>query len=439
MATEVLSVGDVFPVRGYPRYTYQQQVAAERAVTKYAHGGSGVLLLYGPSKSGKSVLVQKVLPGALYVEAPNSDTAEGLWQSANTKLGTHTTRSKGYEVSDSHELGISGGASAVGRFLAGWKWNRSKKNSRSGTATDVANIVVTRTLLKKKRVLIIDDLHMLPREEQRKIIQNVKPFVDAGGRAIVIASGHRAEFIPTLVPNMNGSYETVPFGLWNTAGQRELLAKIAKDGWVKLRLQAPSGLAEQLADNAFGSPQTMQRLSAAVAEVNGHDHAAPELTEVFAPTDWDSFYRDSLDPVLPEVRWVEKLTKGPKGKSRDLYPTYNYGNADGYRLIMLALRDLLPRVDIDVDDVQRRIVEITRDEPLPGVKLACPRKVETVKKLTLMSKSAATEVMDEIDEEQLEDLAEQSGADPVLEYQEQTNKVRIVDPLFAYALRWWPI
>lgn len=434
-----LSVGEVFPVRGYPQYTYQQQEAAERAVKRYETGGSGVLLMYGPSKSGKSVLVRKVLSTALYVEAPNSDTAEGLWASANAALGTHTTRSKGDETSDAHELGIGGGLTGIAQIIGSWKWTKSRKNSRGATATDPSNIVVTKMLLKKKRLLIIDDLHMLHRDEQRKILQNLKPFVDAGGRVVLIASGHRAEFIPTLVPNMAGSFTTVRFGLWSGPDQLKRLAQIAKDGWVKLRMQAPAGLAETLAENSFGSPQTMQRLSAAVVEANGFDAATSELTELSAPKDWDDFYMNSLDPVLSEVRWVKRLTKGPEGKPRDKYPTHSYGPSDGYRLIMLALRDLLPQVDIDVNVLQRRIIELTKDEPLPGVTLPCPRKVETVTKLGLMSKSAATDLLDELDETQLEALVEQSGADPVLEYQKQNNQVRIVDPLFAFALRWWPI
>lgn len=439
MTNEALAVDTVFPIRGYPEYTYQKQDAIEQSVARYAASGSGALLVYGPSKSGKSVLVQKVLPGALYVEAPNTDTADGFWQAANTALGTHTTRSVGDETSDSREIGLSAGVSSVGRFLAKWSWSKSKKDSRGATATDPSNIVVTKALLKAKRVLIVDDLHMLPRDEQRKIVQNIKPFVDKGGRAILIASGHRAEFIPTLVPNMNGSFQTINFGLWKDANQLSQLAQIAKDGWVKLRMQAPAGLAERLAENAFGSPQTMQRLSAALVVDNGHHEAASELTELNPPADWDKFYKTSLSPVLSEVRWVKKLTKGPKGKARDQYPTHDHGPADGYRLIMLALRDLLPEVDVDVDVLQRKIVEITKDKPLPGVKLACPRKVETVKKLSLMSKSAATYVLDEMDESQLEDLVDQSGADPMLEYQEENNQVRIVDPLFAFALRWWPI
>jgi hypothetical protein len=430
VTTEALAVDDVFPVRGYPKYTYQQQKIVEENVARYAASGSGVLLVYGPSKSGKSVLVQKVLPKALYVEAPNTETADGFWQA---------TRSEGDETSDSREIGLTAGVSSFGRFLGRWSWSKSKKNSRGGSATDPSNIVVIRALLKTGRVLIIDDLHMLRRDEQRKIVRNIKPFVDNGGRVILIASGHRAEFIPTLVPNMGGSFKPINFGLWSDPGQLGQLAQIAKDGWIKLRMQAPAGLAEQLAENAYGSPQTMQRLSAALVVDNGHHFAAGELTELEPPTDWDAFYKTSLSPVLSEVRWVKKLTKGPKGKARDQYPTHKYGPADGYRLIMLALRELLPSVDIDVDVLQQKIVEITKDTPLPGVTLACPRKVETVKKLSLMSKSAATDVLDDMDEAQLEELAEQSGADPVVEYQEQNSQVRIVDPLFAFALRWWEI
>ncbi|WAC52164.1 AAA family ATPase [Frigoribacterium sp. SL97] len=370
MTTEALAVDDVFPVRGYPKYTYQQQKSVEGDVARHAASGSGVLLVYGPSKSGKSVLVQKVLPKALYVEAPNTETAEGFWQAANTALGTHTTRSEGDETSESREIGLSAGVSSVGRFVGKWGWNRSKKNSRGGTSTDPSNIFVTRALLKTKRVLIIDDLHMLHRDEQRKIVRNITPFVDKGGRVILIASGHRAELIPTLVPNMGGSFKANNFGLWSDAGQLGQLAQIVKDGWIKLRTQAPAGLAERLAENAYGSPQTMQRLSAALVVNNNYYFAADELSELVSPTDWDEFDKTSLAPVLSEVRWVKKLTKGPKGKARDEYPTHKYGPADGYRLIMLALRELLPNVDVDVDVLRRKLSKSRRAHRYSG--LRCP-------------------------------------------------------------------
>src|SRR5690606_2120805 len=151
----VLSVGDVFPVRGFPKYTYQQRAALEQAVTTYAEQGSGVLLVFGPTKSGKSVLVRKVLADALHIEASNSETAEDLWNAANTELGTHTTRSKGKETGQSHELTTTVGVSWWVRLTSAWKAMGSKKHTNTVGATDRSNVVVTRELLRQRRVLII--------------------------------------------------------------------------------------------------------------------------------------------------------------------------------------------------------------------------------------------------------------------------------------------
>jgi len=428
---EQLSVDDVFPIRGYPRYTYQPREDFERRVQRYAESGSGVLLVYGPTKSGKSVLVKKVLPHALYVEAPNATTAEEFWNVANTTLGTFTGRTAALEAGHSDEVTLGGGLSGwIGGLFVRWKGTYSKKKLDGASATDPANVVVLRTLRASSRVLIIDDLHILPRDEQRKILQNVKPFVDNGGRVVVIAAGYRAPSITTLVPNMSWS-STVEFTLWDA----RTLENIAEDGWAALNLSAPAGLAAELAEQSYGSPQTMQKLSSALAHSNGYEYRQAEPATLTAPADDQTFYKGTLSSVLLEVQWLRKLTDGPAGRPRNQYKTHSHGDADGYKLIVLALRDLLPNMEITSRDLQRKILEITTFTTPP----AAPRKNETTSKLASMSKMASRPILDDANEAELERDNETAGVDPVLEYQENEAVVRIVDPLFAFALRWWPI
>jgi hypothetical protein len=438
--TEKLAIGDVFPIRGIPRHTYQHRVALEEAVSTFGTSGSGVLLVYGPTKSGKSVLVRKVLVDALYVEASLASTATDFWEVANAQLGTFTGRSSGKENTTTHELTSSVGIKAWWvKVSASWKAIGSRKSSAGRSANDPANAVVVRELRARGRALVIDDLHMLPRAEQRQIVQNIKPFVDDGGRVVIIAAGHRAEFIPTLIPNMSGSFTPLKFKLWD----KPALAQIAKDGWAALNLDAPSSLPDELAENSFGSPQTMQRLSAELANVNvSFDRSAAKATlaaqaTLHAPPDWDDFYRGTLDEILPEVRWVKKLALGPAGKQRSEYTTHDHGKIDGYRLITIALRSMLPNQDPLRDELQRVITSLTVSATPP----ATPRKNETTSKLAAMSRMAERPLMDDTREADLAAVEEAAGVDPVLEFQESgpTSTVRIVDPLFAFALRWWPL
>lgn len=71
-----------------------------------------------------------------------------------------------------------------------------------------------------------------------------------------------------------------------------------------------------------------------------------------------------------------------------------------------------------------------------------PRRGETTSKLSYLSKLAASPLDLRLDEKQLDDRAEDlngADSDPVLEYQESgpISVLRIVDPQFAFALRWW--
>ncbi len=458
-------IDEVFPLRGFPTYTYQRREALEQSITKFATSGTGVALVQGPTKSGKSVLVKKALIGAektamgepqnisklaLYVAATHAETRDEFWSVANANLGTFTGRSKGIDASESHEAESSFRFHWLVELGGKWRTRAERKQSDGNSAQDPANVVVIRELNRSGRALIIDDLHMLPRLEQQRIMKGLKPFVDEGGRLIVIAAGYRAALIPGLVPNMNGSFQPFEFDLWK---DKKALAQIALDGWTKLGYVADESLATWLAENSFGSPQIMQRLSGHLVKVSLLNEASSSSgIGLVKPADESAFFSSLLPDTDFAVLWLKKLKSGPAGKGRIRYETHNYGPADGYRLIILAIRELLPSFELSQAQIHQKCVEITvADEAAPQDSKAkmknsdepvrsTARGGETTTKLKYLSDLAATPEKAHPSEAELDAMEEGAQVDPVLEVRGEgaASTLHLVDPLFAYALKWWP-
>ena len=254
------TIEEVFPTAGTPKYTYQSRLELEQKVDRYAKHGSGLLSVFGPTKAGKSVLVRRLMPTALYVRGDVLTEAE-LWNIASTRLGTYTGRSKGKKQSTSWILGITARISAGWVALTGRAETTAMTGFESGqSASDDTKTVVLAALAKAKQAIIIDDFHFMPRAEQKKVMAAVKGFIDDGHRAVIITAEHRAHQVGSLIGNMAGRITPAPVPSWET----DDLEKIAVTGFKELKIADPTRLASILAENSFGSPQLMQRLCQAL-------------------------------------------------------------------------------------------------------------------------------------------------------------------------------
>lgn len=65
----MLRIGDVFVPGGFPEITYvpRDELQLERRLNDYVAERFKVLSLSGPTKSGKTVLVKRVIPDAIWV------------------------------------------------------------------------------------------------------------------------------------------------------------------------------------------------------------------------------------------------------------------------------------------------------------------------------------------------------------------------------------
>ncbi|GGR13557.1 hypothetical protein ACFOE1_11530 [Agromyces mediolanus] len=440
MPREVVSVDEVFPVAGDPRYTYKRRVALEDEVKQYAAHGSGVLLVHGPTKTGKSVLVQRQLKEAVYVRGDLATAAE-LWEAATTKLNLFTTRSREDSTATSAKLTLGARIKlAVAGFKGEVGYEATKGEKAGRSASDNPQVLVADRLIQTRGVLIIDDLHLMPRDEQRKVMTTVKGITDGGGRVVVVMAGYRVQYLATLVPNLGGRIAQLEVELWSV----DDLVAIAKLGFDKLAVTDPEGtLARELAENSLGSPQLMQRLCASlVRDANGirsrtmTKHTQP--VELKAPDDWATFYGHTLSKVLLEVQWLLELRRGPvERRPRNTHSTRGHDGRveqqDGYELIIRALGTLVPNVNPTRDQIHAEVTRSIIGHPRPTPQT-------TGSKLKYLSRIASAPLHAALDEEGLDRMGgDEADHDPVLEYQEVgANAVlRITDPLFAFTLKWW--
>jgi hypothetical protein len=436
-ATDGATVSEVFPTTGLPSYTYQKRVKQEQQVIQYRDHGTGLLSVFGPTKAGKSVLVKKLMDQGLYVRG-DVDTAETLWSKAITELAAFTSRSVGTKESTTVTLGVGSRLGSKEAALTGKADYGAMMGSETGKSVDDDPFqVIQNNLVKNKRSLIVDDFHFMPRTEQRKVMAALKGLIDGGGRAVVITATHRAHLVGSLVPNMSGRFKYVEVDRWS----HEDLKRIARDGFAELNLTDPEDLADELATNSFGSPQLMQRLCQQLCIENGYERQQQATSTLKAPPgSWGEFYSRGLSRMDPEVRWLQKLKRGPQErKPRLKYQTVDHGMLDGYELIRFALGRLLPEMDLSKEQIVGEVSSLVVQAP------KMPRSSETAAKLRHLD-LIAREPLDKTpgtEEDYRRTLGEteddELDVDPVLEYEDAgpTSTLRIVDPLYAFALRWW--
>ena len=81
----MVTVEDVFDAGGYPEYTYveRERRRLEERLTKALNSSTPGASIIGPSKSGKTVLVENVSKnsglGVIHIRGPSISSVEGLW------------------------------------------------------------------------------------------------------------------------------------------------------------------------------------------------------------------------------------------------------------------------------------------------------------------------------------------------------------------------
>lgn len=414
-----LNYYDIFVPGGYPPYTYNPRttLSLEQHVESVLHNLCKLVVVTGHTKSGKTVLVQKILPRdqAIWVDGGSAVDEDEFWtividqldlfQTVGVQEDSARMNEATGETSVEGSIVLAKGGAKLGARLAETT-GQSYTYSRTSTAKSTALAG-----LRRSRVpLIIDDFHYLPKTVQGKLIRALKPLIFDGVPVVIIAIPHRRYEAVKVEKEMTGRILAVSVPAWSV----DDLAYISNTGFPLLGLSLPERIGARLATEAIGSPHLMQEFC---RELSKRLTYLPDDENVVTEPILDEMLKVTAETTIGRPIF-EKLARGPRQRSDRITRTLISGeDVDIYGLVLSGLAHIKPGlVTLEYEDLRTAIKEICVPENVPSLQ-------EVARVLKHMAEISATD----------------ESSTPVIDFDEDDKRLHITDPFFAFYLRWGDI
>lgn len=432
-----LSIYDVFTPGKTTTLTYIERTHANVAddLRTYLRRGGSFISVVGPTKMGKTVLVEREAPDAVFLQGQSIRSVSDMWSRLGAYFAVPIAQTSGLVTTDRTKWGFFGkfNISVVG-FGSNVSGETGSDISTQTTTESHADQVLPGLVAELRRAgqkitIVLDDFHFIDEQIRKAVIQALKPLAHKGASVVIVTLSHRSSEASRLVMDVGGRTEKIEVQPWSTQD----LARIAAKGFEELNLSDPQRLSVEIAEQSYGSPQIMQQLSLELCErINRVETRGETVRTLREPEDWVRFWRLLRDEDSSD--WLRKLDSGPKqrGQQRIRHKLKDGTELDGYGVILRALRALSPRLSFGVHELNAEISRQLESKQISAVGV--------VTKLGHMSaiaaKSLETEVPLEIDMSTgVEDPAAGSPQ-PVFEYVQEREQVHILEPYLAYTLKW---
>lgn len=416
-----LSSAEVFTPTSFPTHTYVERdhLHHERLLREWIRSSTQIASISGPSKSGKTVLVQRVVGegNLITVSGASVRTADQLWDRVLDWWGEpHTTVASAADTSTETRgnerlanIGVPG-VGVSGRSTSGA--SHAAVETLQATANRRGLPQVVQELAHTPYTILLDDFHYIPAAIQGDVAQQLKDAASRGVRICVASVPVRSDNLVRALPELRGRVLAVDIDYWN----RRDLMEIPRLGCPKLNLEVDEASLQMFAGEAAGSPQLMQSICLWMCNHLGVREAADPMRAV----QLDELARKEilfLTSCTVDFRSVVRaLIAGPRVRpgERRTYVHHDGRIADVYLSIMRAIAMDPPRLAIGYDDLQRRLEMLCKGASPDGASVinACVR-------LGQIAAGFAT-----------------APTGPSLEWDEQAQMILLPDPYLLFYLRW---
>ena len=405
---------DVFVPGGMPSYTYQDRktLNLENSLLDSVHRLRKFIAVAGPTKSGKTVLVRKVIPpeNSIWIEGAHILSIEDFWNAVLAKLGVASpaTHSRTKATDQSSETELASGFKPAG-IGAETKAKKADKTTNSQTLTNQLQNSKSQSaitaLLRSEKTVVIDDFHYVSSENQTLLIRGLKQAVFDGLSVVLILIPHRMHQAATAEMDVDGRTQTISIPEW----QPEELFAIAETGFRELAVRTHATTIQAMVSESFRSPHLMQDFCSLVCSDNKvwKTETGPLKTLVFL-SGKEEFFRRFAHTISPET--FRALQRGPERTNRIERPMKSGGKCDTYEAVLLALQHLNVMTPVRWGELRKSLQEILVDEP---------------------QQHEVTRVLEKMDE-----IAKTRNGEPVLDYVKDQRELHLVDPFFRYYVKW---
>jgi hypothetical protein len=387
-----------------------------RVLRDAMESGAAVISLSGPSKSGKTVFIEKVVgPGALIpVTGAGVTTSRQLWERVFHYIGTPTGRSVTTTDATEAAIGAKAGGEAGVPFLAKGTAEVSANYKSTGstaekldTPIDYLQLLIDE-LADSGMVVFIDDFHYIPRDIQVEVSNQIKEAIRHGVVFVVASVPYHSDDAVRANSDLRGRIVKLDFNYWRP----DELAKIANKGFAALNASASPAYVEAMSLEAAGSPQLMQTLCLTTCFENGVREAA-EHKQMASDRDAIGKVCTRTAATADYSSTVAKMLEGPKtrGTDRKSYLTGDGAIVDVYPLIMRAIA-------LDPPELTQRYANL-----LKRIQALCSKDQPSGSSVTGACSHIAT-------------IANEAENRNVIEWDAGNDVLDIRDPYLLFYLRW---
>lgn len=411
---------EVFTPGGFPSKTYIARTgdAYEQILRDAIDTPGQIVSLIGPSKSGKTVLVERVVGRDLLIPIAGAGiTSPGDiwtrvldWMEAPTSHTTGSTTSGSVTAEGKVKGSVGVPLVAKGEAEGGVGVEVAHERSKSSSFERAGLAQITKDIADSGYVVLIDDFHYMPRVVQAEVAKSLKEAVRLGIKLCTAAVVHRGDDLVRANPELRGRVRAVDLKYW----KNEDLARIAEVGFAELNASVDGAFIGKLVQEAAGSPQLMQllclqaclALDLRVRSPERREFRVPEtkLRQIFEQTSATTDFRSLVDV----------LDSGPKtrGQERKVYSFKDGSSGDVYRAVLKSVAADPPKLSLDYGELLARSANVCRGDSPSGSSLVgtCLH----ISKLAL----------------------EKFPTERAIDWDEQTQILDIPDPYLLFYLRW---
>lgn len=359
-----LRATEVFTPGAFPTHTYVErtQEGFESALADALSTPGQVVSLSGPSKSGKTVLVEKVVGPDLLIPVSGVSIRhpDDLWRKILDWMDVpaSSSTSNAYEFSGEVEASAKGSAGVP--FVAkGEVATRGQVGASVEKATEVVRNrrglpQVVKEIANSDFVVLLDDFHYMARDVQAEVAKSLKEAVRLNVRIVAAAVTHRGDDLLRANSELRGRVRTLDLRYWN----EDELAGIAKVGFAALNADPSPELIKRFVKESAGSPQLMQLLCLNTCFVmNLRETHTGMFPAALTVTDFDIYRILEQTSANTDFRsLVDVLDAGPRtrGTERKTYEFPDGGSGDVYTVVLRALSLDPPKLSFTYDELLQR-------------------------------------------------------------------------------------
>lgn len=406
----------MFVPGGQPTVTYVDRAKLDLegrlndAITK----GYGIVVVTGPTKSGKTVLCRNVVgDDAIIVEGGQVRSDAEFWNmcAARCAVNIPESQSASQGRDEQHGDSIEIGAGALG-FKAAGKGSKSKTESvvRSENRLISSHLIdlISASMKSSDKLLLVDDFQYINTDAQQSIIRSLKSLVYEGISVVLLAVPHRACDPVNVEREMEGRFRHLEIPSWSS----EELSEIPQRGFPKLNVSVPPKIVDVIVENSFGNPLLCQEICSQLCI----RHKIYKTAEQEFPIDPNFDLISIFSSVAADKGYpvYTKLRSGPNIRKSRQERKYKDGRiGDIYSVILDALCEVGPKERNSYEEIRSALKDLLVESDVP-------QKNEV---------TSACDYMTSIAREKFE-------GEPAAEWVKEDDMFIITDPFLLFYMRW---